>query len=62
MVVFAFQYLAVNGLAYVGAAMRWLLAGGRIPFCTIHKELYFNASIPADALVIWALLSKFSTD
>ena len=62
MVVFAFQYLAVNGLAYVGAAMRWLLMGGRVPFRTIRKELYFNASIPSYALVIWALLSKFSAD
>jgi len=62
MVVFAFQYLAVNGLAYVGAAMRWLLMGGRVPFRTVRKELYFNASIPAYALVIWALLLKFSAD
>jgi len=62
MVAFAFQYLAVNGLAYMGAAMRWLLMGGRVPFRTIRKELYFNASIPAYALVIWALLSKFSAD
>lgn len=61
MVVFAFQYLAVNGLAYVGAAMRWLLMGGCVSFRTIRKELYFNASIPAYALVIWALLLKFST-
>jgi hypothetical protein len=62
MVVFAFQYLAVNGLAYIGAAMRWLLAGGRVPFRAIRKELYFNASVPAYALVIWALLSKFSAN
>ncbi len=62
MVVFAFHYLAVNGLAYVGAAMRWLLLGGRVPFRTIRNDLYFNASIPAYALVIWALLAKFSAD
>jgi hypothetical protein len=62
MVVFAFQYLAVNGLAYVGAAMRWLSMGGRVSFRTIRKDLYFNASIPAYALIIWALLSKFSAD
>jgi hypothetical protein len=62
MVVFAFQYVAVNGLAYVGAAMRWFLSGGRVSFRTIRKDLYFNASIPAYALVVWALLSKFSAD
>jgi hypothetical protein len=59
MVVFAFQYIAVNSLAYVGVAIRWLWYGGQRPFRTLQRDLYFNASIPAYGGVALALAIEF---
>ena len=59
MVVFAFQYVALNALAHIGAILRWLATGGRVPLRVIKKDLYFNASIPAFVGTFLALVLEF---